>query len=234
MENLPINIVDLVIVVVVVISGLWGFWRGFVHEALTVGSWIGAIFATLYAFPYATELASRFIPVDLIAQITAGVVTFIVVLAVLSLITRFLAGHVKQSGLGPLDRTLGLLFGFLRGAVVICLLWIGYNQAIPPEDWPNEVNEAKAIPLVTQGSVMLLALAPADLAEKGYKALRQIQNRADQLDDAHKAFQKLNSPLPKNGATAEEPEYNNEMRGALQRAIEDFSNDSESNGDQVQ
>ena len=234
MENLPLNIVDLIIVVVVVISGLWGFWRGLVHEALTVGSWIGAIFATLYAFPYATALASRVIPVDLIAQITAGVVTFIAVLVVLSLVTRFLARHVKESSLGPLDRTLGLLFGFLRGAVVICLIWIGYVSYFPPEDWPQEVVEAKALPLVHKGSEMLLTLAPDHLAKQSRETLRQIHSRLNQLDDAQKAFQLLNSPLPKNGATAQEPEYNNEMRGALQRAIEDFSNNNESNGDQVQ
>ncbi|MEM7173379.1 MAG: CvpA family protein [Pseudomonadota bacterium] len=230
MDSLPINVTDLIIIIVIVISGLFSFLRGLVHEVLAVGSWVGATFVTLYSFPYATELASQIISVKLIAEWTAGVVTFIVALVVFSLITRLLARQVQQSGLGPLDRTLGLLFGFVRGAVLVCLAWMVLALFIPREDWPESVQEAKTLPLVAAGSSVLLSLAPADLAVRTQETLDLVKDRAGQVEDLNKAFDDLNSALPKNGATGQEPEYNNDMRGALQRAIEDLSDESEADG----
>ena len=50
MDWLPINIVDLIVIVVLLLSALLAFSRGFVHEVLGVGAWVAAIFATLVVF----------------------------------------------------------------------------------------------------------------------------------------------------------------------------------------
>ena len=42
MEAPPINVTDVVIALVILSSGLFAFFRGFVHELLAVVSWIGA------------------------------------------------------------------------------------------------------------------------------------------------------------------------------------------------
>ena len=55
----------------------------------------------------------------MLADIAAGVAIFLVVLVALSLVTRMLSKRVKDSSLGPLDSSLGLLFGFARGAAAL-------------------------------------------------------------------------------------------------------------------
>ena len=42
MENLPVNAVDVLVVLVLVISALIAFLRGFAHELLSIISWVGA------------------------------------------------------------------------------------------------------------------------------------------------------------------------------------------------
>ena len=45
MENLPVNPTDLVVIVVILLSAIFAFVRGFVHEVLAVGAWLGAAIA---------------------------------------------------------------------------------------------------------------------------------------------------------------------------------------------
>jgi hypothetical protein len=88
---------------------------------LSIVSWVGATFATLYGFPLVQPYARAVIPIELLADVIAGVVIFIVVLVVLSIATRVVANFIQESSLGPLDRSLGLVFGLLRGFVIACL-----------------------------------------------------------------------------------------------------------------
>src|SRR3990172_5276058 len=99
MDAAPINITDIAVALVILFSGIFAFIRGFVHEILAVVSWVGAALSTLFAFPFALPQVQKVIAIPLVA-----------------LATRLLARKVQSSALGPLDRSLGLLFGFLRGA----------------------------------------------------------------------------------------------------------------------
>ena len=56
---------------------------------------------------------------------------------------------------------MGFLFGLLRGAVVVSLVWIGYEWFVPPKEQPEWIFEARTMPMIIQGAEMLKALAPA-------------------------------------------------------------------------
>ena len=163
MDGLPINVTDLAIVVVILISGGLAFVRGFVHELLAVAAWIGAAVATVYGLPALLPYARELIAVRIIADIVAGVGLFILVLIALSILTHWLARRVRESSLGAVDRSLGLLFGFLRGAFLICVVWILLLWGLPREDHPVWITEARALPLVERGANAILDALPEDL-----------------------------------------------------------------------
>ena len=229
MENLPINAVDIIIIAVLIISGLFAFVRGFVHEVLAVASWIGAAIATLFAFPHVQPISREFITVPLLADVAAGVAIFLVVLIVLSLITRYLSHKVQDSGLGALDRSLGVLFGIVRGAVLVCIAWIGFSWAFPDRDeWPDWIKEARSQELVEAGADWMVSLVPEDLKTKADDAVGKATDEAsDTLGD-------LINPLPKNDASEEDPGYNDDDRGQLQQLLEDSSGDGTQTGDTAQ
>lgn len=220
MDNLPVNIADIAVIAVVVISGILALFRGLVHEVLAVGSWIGASFATLYGFSHALPYVKQVITVDLFAEITTGVLLFVSVLVILTIFTRMLSQRVKDSSLGPLDRTLGMLFGFVRGAAIVCLAWIGYTWAVPQQDHPAWIQEARTKPLVEQGAVMLNALIPAEYRSQAEDSARDAVDKAQGLQDANQTFQDIVSPRPKAEASEGEPEYNRLMREQMRRAVE--------------
>ncbi len=159
----------MVIALVILSSGLFAFFRGFVHELLAVISWIGAGLATLYGFPYLQPRVRELITVPLIADMTAGVAIFLIALIMLSILTRILSRRVRASALGPLDRSLGLVFGFLRGAVLVCVAWL-----LPREDHPEWITEAKLRPLVARGSVLLVGLLPERPAAKRKRSVKRV------------------------------------------------------------
>ncbi len=95
--DLPINVIDVGVLLILLFSAILAYARGFVHEVLSVGGWIGAIFATFYGFPYAKPFARKYISLDLAADLVAGTVIFIVTLVFLSLITRGVATGDQSS-----------------------------------------------------------------------------------------------------------------------------------------
>ncbi|MGF1608226.1 MAG: CvpA family protein [Kiloniellales bacterium] len=160
MDSAPINVTDLAVIAVVVVSGIFAFVRGFVHELLAIGAWIGAAIVTVLALPHLLPYARQIIAVQLAADIGAGVALFLFVLIALSILTHWLARRVRESSLGALDRSLGLVFGLLRGAVIVCLAWIALLWAIPRQDHPDWITEARTRPLVEQGAEALIGLLP--------------------------------------------------------------------------
>ncbi len=220
MDSLPINVADIAVIAIVVISGILALFRGLVHEVLAVGSWIGAGFATLYGFSHALPYVKQVITVDLFAEVTTAIVLFVSVLVILTIFTRMLSQRVKDSSLGPLDRTLGMLFGFLRGAVIVCLIWMGYTEIVPQQDHPVWIQEARTKPLVEEGKSLLSILIPAQYRDRAGGTARDAVSKAQDIQDANQTFQDIVSPRPKADAEEGEPEYNRLEREQMRRAIE--------------
>jgi membrane protein required for colicin V production len=108
---------DVAFLVVVAFSIGWGIWRGLVHEVLSLGGWVLAFLAAnLFAAPL-----SEYLPAAMQAELRvllAWIVVFFGVLLVASLFGMLLKKFVKNVGLGSTDRTLGALFGFMRGVLI--------------------------------------------------------------------------------------------------------------------
>jgi len=225
MDSLPINLADLLVIIVLVVSGIFAFVRGFVHEVLAVGSWVGAAFVTLYAFPHVQPLVLGVITVEFIASLLTGVGLFLVTLVLFSVLTRILSNRIQKSSLGALDRSLGLLFGFLRGAVIVVLAWLALGYMVTEEDRPQWIQEARTRPLVERGAGLLLTLVPAELLERGDQAAEDARRRAEEVRRAEQTYNQLVSPLRKGDAEQEQPEYNQGMRDAIEKAIEDLMSD---------
>lgn len=220
MDSLPFSVVDIVVVALVLISALLAFARGFVHEVLSVAGWIGAGFAAVYGFPYVKPYARDLIPIDLAADLAAGAAIFIVTLIVLSILTRAIAKQVQDSALNALDRSLGFLFGLLRGAVIICLIYIGIELVMPPEEQPAWLRDAKTMPLIEKGADMLKSLVPEDAAEAGNKAAQDAKEKTEKILETQKMLRDLTTPTPKGEETQSPDGYGKKERQDLERLID--------------
>ena len=79
------NWVDLTIIGVIAISALLAFMRGLVREVLSIGSWIGAGFFAVWAFPFVQDRFRSWLVNPDIADPAAFGAMFVLALLVLSL-----------------------------------------------------------------------------------------------------------------------------------------------------
>lgn len=216
LNNLPVNAVDIGVLLVLLVSAILAYARGFVHEVLSVGGWIGAIFATFYGFPYAKPIARQYIPMDLAADLTAGVVIFIVTLVFLSLISRSISKQVQSSALNVLDRSLGFLFGLARGAVLVTVAYIGVELLIPEADLPPMVRDARTVQLIKPGAEFLKSIVPDHIT--GRPSPTPARESGDTGSGV--SVEQLLKPAPKSEPAPNTDGYQADQRKSLDRLID--------------
>jgi membrane protein required for colicin V production len=154
------NWVDLLVLGVAGLSALIGFVRGLVREVLGIGAWIGAAALAAVAFPLAAANAHTVIANPDIADAVAVGVVFLAGLIVLSLIASWVGGVVRNSALGGLDRSLGLVFGLARGAALIIIAYIAVGLVEAPAAWPPAVRAARVTHFAYDGAAWVVQMVP--------------------------------------------------------------------------
>ena len=212
MENLPVNLIDILVALIIVISALLAFGRGAAREVLGIGAWVGAGVATFFAFPYARPLARDLIPSSmLIADVVAGVAVFVVVLIVLTIINQMISGRIQRSRGGALDRTLGFIFGILRGAALVCIAYMLFGSVVERSEWPPWVDEARTLPYIKQGVAALREVVPEEVAAEG---TRHVEETFE--DGRERSVKELTEPVPaERSEEDEETGYSTRERNQL-------------------
>ena len=127
---------DWVMMAVLAASFLLGAWRGLVYEVLSVISWIAAFVLAQW---FAPQVAAR-LPMGGTAEslryASGFLLVFIGVVFAGGLLAWITKKLVQAVGLRPIDRTLGALFGLLRGAVLLLALAVVINMTpLKRGDW---------------------------------------------------------------------------------------------------
>lgn len=143
-------VIDYVIIAVVVISALVSFARGFLREALSLIAWTVAI---IVAFKFAADAAPFFgqwLADKTLQYWAAVVVLFLITLLACGIVNWLLSQFFSEFGTSGTDRSLGILLGGARGAVVVALLLLGGKViSLPLDQWGSE---AKVYPHFAQFS----------------------------------------------------------------------------------
>ena len=140
-------IIDIVVALVVLSSALISFMRGFIREVLTIAGVVGGILAAVFLGPSLAptvrvwfgvgedgEDAKKLfdiIPMEVVADVTTYGAIFIAVVIVLSVLSHFISGAAKAVGLGPVDRSLGVIFGVARALVLLGLFYLPFHMMMP-------------------------------------------------------------------------------------------------------
>ncbi|MDR3523985.1 MAG: CvpA family protein [Acetobacteraceae bacterium] len=154
------NWVDLTILGVVAISALLAFMRGLVREVLSIGSWVGAGFFAVWAFPFVQDRFRAWLVNPDIADPAAFGAMFTLALLVLSVVASMVGAVVRGSVLGGVDRTLGMAYGVLRGLALVVFVYIGAGLVVTADKWPDPVLQARALPYAYEGAVWVVSLIP--------------------------------------------------------------------------
>jgi membrane protein required for colicin V production len=153
---------DLGLIVVVLISAFLAMLRGLTREVLAIASWGAAALAAIYLHPLALPYVKPYIAKDVIALGAAAAAVFFVTLIAVSLITIKLSDAILDSKIGALDRSLGFLFGAVRGLLLCVIAFVFFNWLVPAQTQPGWVKTARMRPLLQATGDRLMAVLPDD------------------------------------------------------------------------
>ncbi len=137
-----VMIVDIVVIAAILVSALIAFLRGFIRETLTIVGVAGGLLAAVYGGPLLEPVIAGWfaaageggsdkllgvLPFDMLATGLAYGSIFLVIVIVLSVMSFFLSDAAESIGLGPIDRTLGVLFGIVRAVLLLGLLYLPFH-----------------------------------------------------------------------------------------------------------
>ena len=217
---------DIIVIAIIGLSAFFGFVRGFLREVLSIGAWIVAGLAAWFGLPFLRPFARQYISHELIADVATGVAIFLVVLVVASVISHMITRSVRESSLGALDRSLGVLFGIARGAVIVSVALLIVDNFYAPDNRPEWLKDARTLPVVQIGADIVRQFVPASMAAQAQSAADSAKQEAGKAMEVGQALQIItdathNRPAATDSAaSADDSGYNDADRKAMDRALQ--------------
>ena len=106
-NNMPITLLDGILVGFTLVSAMLAMVRGFSREILSIASWVAAAAAAFFFYQAVLPYIKPYVDSPQLAMAAAAGVVFIIALIVVSVITMKIADCIIDSRVGALDRTLG-------------------------------------------------------------------------------------------------------------------------------
>ena len=175
------NWVDLAVLGVLGVSALLAFMRGLVREVLGLASWAGSAYFAAWAFPFVKDRFRGWIGRPDVADPMAVAARCLVSVIVLSVGAGMGGNIVRMSLIGGIDRTLGMVFGLLRGVALVAFAYVAVGLAVPSENWPEVVLQARSITYVHGAAEALTGLLPEEYRPKIHKLPDGVGTRVDDL-----------------------------------------------------
>ncbi len=155
--------IDIAILAIVLVSLSIGLARGFIREVLSLFSWLAALWIAWSGALIGAGYLENHITQQPFRVVIAFAGIFLVSLILFSIVSHLLYRLLAVAGISGLDRSLGLLFGLLRGVVIVALLivvaaFMDFNS----KPWWQESLLVDHFDAVIE---LLRVLLPADLSE---------------------------------------------------------------------
>lgn len=161
--------IDYFILAVVVLSILLSLMRGFVREAVSLGTWVLAFWLAL---TFAERISGWFTAIESQALrfILAFGILFVAVLIVGAVANHLFSALVDKTGLSGTDRLIGAVFGFARGMVLVAALVLVANLTKLPQS--DSWRQSQFVPWVQPVAVWLRQVWPNDLSDRSGKTVK--------------------------------------------------------------
>jgi membrane protein required for colicin V production len=194
---------DLGVIAVVLVSAILSMMRGFTREVLAIGSWVAAAAAAYYFYPRVTPFLAPYIHKEVVLEAVAAALVFFATLIIVSLFTVRLSDAILDSKIGALDRSLGFVFGAVRGFLLAVVAFAIFNWLIGDKQLPPWVQTAKTRPMLVDTANRIVAMLPEDAATtlEAWIKSKSAPNGADVPADETKPQVAPPAPAPTPSAT---------------------------------
>jgi len=157
-----INVFDITFSIVMVYFIIQCFLKGFSLSFISFMKWVFALIVTIMLVPKLQPWVSNYIESEFINNVGIGIVIFICTIFLTIVIGKSISRAVTWTGVGSIDKTFGLIFGFFKGYVVSICLFALLNWFYPYENWGISAEDAISFDIVKTGSEILIEEFPSN------------------------------------------------------------------------
>ena len=178
MEALGLNLADWFILIVLIASGIISFARGFTKEFLSLFLWIAAFIAAISLEYLATPQINEFIGNEEISKIISYIIVFVIFIFIGGIVIKFISKIIKWSGASGFDRFLGVLFGLIRGLIVLFVIFLLLPSGLKTTDL---ISNSKITPVIQKYAPQIEAyfrdlIDNRDVVEEALEIIEPLQN----------------------------------------------------------
>lgn len=232
-QTSSMNIFDIFVVLVLLASGVFAFRRGLVSEILSLGTWVlASVFAWSF-FDVTRPLLHEQIQNDMLADAATGLGLFCLAIIILIPLGDYLLSYVKGPTLSSIDRSLGFVFGIVRGFLIMCLLFLvvtyiwpepkeNENEETKKTEQPKWLAQAKTKPALHYGMEMIKSLVPEDAEKTLTESLNKSKEAATEAAEKAKRLEEISVPVPvyTGGNDREPSSYGDNARESMDKIID--------------
>lgn len=154
-----LTVLDYIYVGVILASTIWATIRGGVFETIATLSWVVAAVSARFASPWLDGLFQSWfdLPESTVGTLVASYfVIFFAVLILVGFVNQKLRDKIQDSIMNVTDKTLGVIFGIIRGVIVMGGFYWGalwYYSDMPT--LPQWLAQARTRPIMQMTAVKL-------------------------------------------------------------------------------
>ena len=154
------SIIDFLYLVITIASLIQCYRKGFVLSVLSMAKWILAYVITLILFPRVKPYFKDIIDSEYVLDVGLGIAIFIVVIFLVLLINKGISKAVSYTGIGGLDKTFGLFFGFIKAYIIAVCVFSGIHIVYNYDKWPINTDQSYVFSYIEKGSNYLIKEFP--------------------------------------------------------------------------
>ena len=157
-----INNFDIFFLILMLYFIIQCFLRGFTLSFISFLKWVLALVVTIVLVPKLQPWVRDYIESEFINNFGIGIAIFICTLFIAIVIGKSLSRVVTWTGVGSVDKTFGLLFGFFKGYIVSLCLFSVLNWFYPYQNWGISAEDAISFNIIKKGSEILIEEFPSN------------------------------------------------------------------------
>jgi membrane protein required for colicin V production len=142
-----------------------------------------AALAAVFFWPVTKPFARALLEPQILADILALVGVFFLILIPASFVSFRLSELVRESSAGPLDRSLGFVFGLARGLLVVGLGYVVFTSLASEENHPDWVREARLLPVVKGTADVIVSLGDKEKKQNDAPAEEAVADGTQHADN---------------------------------------------------
>jgi membrane protein required for colicin V production len=123
------NFFDIFCLTVILISALFSLKGGLLKNLLNLVKWIVVVLVLKYSFDYLRVPFKNTLDLSpTLTDISIFISVFIISYVMMTIVNRLIVGLISSDRSGPIDRLFGVIFGIVRGYIIVVMIFSVLNN----------------------------------------------------------------------------------------------------------